>query len=344
MKRTQVSRPLLLPLVPLYHFGLALRELRLRRGWESTRRLRHPVISVGNLSTGGSGKTPFTIALARLLVSRGVQVDVLSRGYGRSSRLPLRVRLAGTAEEFGDEPLLIAREAGVPVYVAPQRFDAGVLAEQDLLRDLRNDPGKRITAVHILDDGFQHRQLARDIDVVLLSRDDLHDRLLPAGNLREPPVALRRAQVIAISVDQPELEGELKAMGWAGTIWRIRRRMDVPTVRGRVAAFCGIARPGQFFSGLREAGMQLAAQTAFRDHHAYTREDIQRLVSAGRKEGASALITTEKDRVRLGGLASEFPPELPLETARLEIEIEEEAGAIDRLLARLGGASLEASV
>jgi len=344
MKRTPISRHFLLLLVPLYQLGLALRELGLRRGWESTRRLRYPVISIGNLSTGGSGKTPFTIALAKLLASRGVHVDVLSRGYGRRSRLPLRVRAGGTAEEFGDEPLLIVRAAGVPAYVAPQRFDAGVLAEQDLFLEHRDDSGKRIAAVHILDDGLQHRQLARDIEIVLLSRDDLHDRLLPAGNLREPLKAFRRAHVIAISADQPELEGELRAWGWTGTIWRIRRRMDLPSVHGRVAAFCGIARPNQFFAGLREAGMELAAQIAFRDHHRYTREDVQRLVSAGRREGASALITTEKDRIRLGDLVPEFPPELPLEAARLEIEIEEETGAIDWLLAHLSAGPFVASV
>jgi len=332
MKWTPMSRPLLLPLVPLYCSGLALREFRLRCGWEPISRLRHPVISIGNLSTGGSGKTPFTIALARLLASRGVHVDVLSRGYSRSSRLPLRVKPAGTAQEFGDEPLLIARETGVPVYVAPQRYDAGVLAEAG-----RNpDQNQGQPQVHILDDGFQHRQLARDIEIVLVSGEDLHDRLLPAGNLREPIKALSRAHVIAISRDQPELEGEIKSMGWAGAIWHIRRRMDVPSVVGSVVAFCGIAQPDQFFAGLKQAGQQLAAEIAFRDHHAYTRKDIQRLISAARSEGASALITTEKDRVRLESLASELPAELPLTTARLEIEFENETKAIDWLLARLG--------
>ena len=332
MNQTPLSRPWLLPLVPLYRFGLTLRELRLRHGLVPPRRLRHPVISIGNLSTGGSGKTPFTIAVTRLLASRGVHVDVLSRGYGRESKSTLRVLPEGKAVEFGDEPLLIAREAGVPVYVAPQRFEAGALAEAGA----NPDQSEGRPQVHILDDGFQHRQLARDIDIVLVSRDDLHDRLLPAGNLREPIKALRRAHVIVISRDQPELEAKLREMGWAGAIWHIRRQMNVPPVHGGVVAFCGIARPDQFFAGLRETGMKLAAQIAFRDHHAYTREDIQRVVSAGRREGASALITTEKDRVRLGDLASEFPRELPLTAACLEIEIEKATEAVDWLLARLG--------
>src|SRR4051812_38046777 len=109
-----MRRPLLLPLVPLYAAGLALREMRLERGWEKVRILWYPVISVGNLSTGGSGKTPLVIALARLLGEEGFRVDVLSRGYGRTGRGAARVRSDGNAEEFGDEPLLIARRAGVP--------------------------------------------------------------------------------------------------------------------------------------------------------------------------------------------------------------------------------------
>ncbi len=161
-----MKRPLLLPLVPLYAAGLELRELRLSRGWESIRRLVHPVISIGNLSTGGSGKTPLTIALARLLSARGFQVDVLSRGYGRQSREPMRVKPDGTAEEFGDEPLLIAREAGVPVYVAAERYAAGFLAESNA-SSATGSP-----RIHILDDGFQHRQLHRDIDILLVNRED----------------------------------------------------------------------------------------------------------------------------------------------------------------------------
>src|SRR5208337_2793980 len=131
MKQPFFVRRLLFPLVPAYRLALAFRELRLRAGLEPVRRLRFPVISIGNLSTGGSGKTPLAIALAQALSDRGLQVDVLSRGYGRASRAPARVRPDGTAEEFGDEPLLIARATGVPIYVALQRCDAGLLDEAD---------------------------------------------------------------------------------------------------------------------------------------------------------------------------------------------------------------------
>src|SRR5271157_1991229 len=131
MSRHLSLRRWLFPLVPAYRLALAARELCLGCGLEPVRRLPFPVVSVGNLSTGGAGKTPLTIALARALTERGRRVDVLSRGYGRlAAASPARVRPDGTAVEFGDEPLLIARTAGVPVYVARQRYDAGLLAEE----------------------------------------------------------------------------------------------------------------------------------------------------------------------------------------------------------------------
>jgi tetraacyldisaccharide 4'-kinase len=322
-----MRRTWLAPLSPLYAAAVALRALRLRWGLEPVRRLRWPVVSVGNLSTGGAGKTPLTIALAKLLSGNGFHVDVLSRGYGRQSRHAARVRPDGAAEEFGDEPLLIAREAGVPVYLARQRYDAGLLAEAQT-------PPEG-AAVHLLDDGFQHRQLYRDVDILLLNRQDWRDSLLPAGNLREALSAAKRASVIALPADEPELEAELRAWGWQGPVWRLHRRMEVPAVDGPAAAFCGIARPEQFFAGLEAAGVQLAARTAFPDHHRYTARDLERLLAEARAAGATALLTTEKDCVRMGGLSSAFPASLPLKTVRLRMEIEDEAAAIEWLAGRV---------
>lgn len=333
MKPTFAVRRTLLPLVPLYRSALVYRELRLRLGFEPVRRLGFPVVSVGNLSTGGSGKTPLTIALAKLLTARGLHVDVLSRGYGRESQLAAQVNPEGSAEEFGDEPLLIAREAGVAVYVAPQRYDAGVLAE-DEARQSAGD--KRQPFVHLLDDGFQHRQLARGVDILLLDRRDWQDGLLPAGNLREPLKAARRASVIAIPANEPALEGELRRWGWKKPVWRLKRVMEIPAVDGSVAVFCGIARPEQFFAGIKAAGFEIALQQAFPDHHSYTARDLERLAAAARAAGASALLTTEKDLVRLGKLASELPRSLPLRTAHLRVEIEEQDAALGWLLGKLG--------
>jgi tetraacyldisaccharide 4'-kinase len=327
------GRAIFAPLTPLYRIGLALRERRLRSGAEPVQRLRLPVIGVGNLSTGGAGKTPLTIALARALTARGFHVDVLSRGYGRNERDPARVRADGSAAEFGDEPLLIAREPDVPVYVAPRRYDAGVLAEAQL------PPGAR--GVHILDDGFQHRQLFRDVDILLLSRADLEDRLLPAGNLREPLSAMHRASVLAIPADDEELEryllqplgsrGSSEGPHWAGPVWRLRRRMDVPEISRPVLAFCGIARPEQFFHGLEAAGLGVAARRVFRDHHRYTAADLVRLAAQAKSAGAGALLTTEKDAVRLAGLRAL----LPLVTVGLRTEIEDEISAMEWLMDRI---------
>jgi tetraacyldisaccharide 4'-kinase len=326
-----MKRPLLLPLVPLYAAGLALREVRLSRGWEPVRRLRRPVISIGNLSTGGSGKTPLTIALARLLSARGFRVDVLSRGYGRSSREAMRVNPDGTAEEFGDEPLLIARAAGVPVYVAAERYGAGVLAEQEGVQHGDGGAADQAPSVFILDDGFQHRQLNREIDIVLLNREDWHDHLLPAGNLRESRSAIKRASILAIPADETGFEAELRDWGWTGSVWRLRRRMLAPQISGAVVAFCGIARSEQFFDGLKSAGLSLASEITFADHYRYSERDVERVSASARGAGAVALVTTEKDAVRLGGHAAKFPPALPLEIARLNVDIEDEQNAIASL-------------
>ena len=318
-----MKRPILLPLLPLYATGSALRNLGVALGWPKIRALYHPVISIGNLSAGGAGKTPFTITLARLLTARGFQVDVLSRGYRRKGRRPARVLLDGNAEQFGDEPLLIARETGVPVYVAQQRYQAGRRAETEI-----HQHGTQ-PRVHILDDGFQHRQLFRDIDILLLDRNDWRDHLLPAGNLRESLRAIKRASVLAIPADDRELGKQLRETGWRGPLWRLRRSMDIPPVSGPVIAFCGIARPGQFLAGLKSAGLSLAAEIKFADHHRYSIRDVERLIATARKVNATALITTEKDEVRLDNFASDFPAWLPLKTASLNVELEDEDDAMN---------------
>lgn len=327
-----MRRPWLAPLMPFYAAGQALRNWRIDSGREAVRRLRWPVVSIGNLSTGGSGKTPLTIALAKALKQRGLRVDVLSRGYGRRSKMAARVNPGGAAEDFGDEPLLIARETGVPVYVARQRYDAGMLAEEEKQQTAREDVQP---IVHLLDDSFQHRQLARDVDILLLDRQDWQDCLLPAGNLREPLKAVRRAGAIAIPADDSELEAELRAWGWQEPVWRLRRIMELPAVNGPIAAFCGIARPEQFFAGLESAAGQLALRRTFPDHFPYTRVVLEKLLMEARKAGSKAIVTTEKDLVRMGKLASIFPDTLSLAAVRLRIEIEEQDSALGWLIERL---------
>ena len=325
-----MKRPLMLPLVPLYAAALALRELRLTRGGEPIRRLRNPVISIGNLSTGGSGKTPLAITLTRLLTASGFHVDVLSRGYGRRSAVPLRVDLNGSADKYGDEPLLIARETGVPVFVAAERYDAGLLAESN------SSDNESSALIHILDDGFQHRQLHRDIDILLVNREDWHDHLLPAGNLRETLSAVRRASALAIPSNDSEFEAELRAWGWTGPIWRLSRRMEIPQIAGPVVAFCGIARPEQFFAGLEGGGVTIASRVPFPDHHRYTPRDIEKLIATAHSKAATSFITTEKDLVRMASLASTISSSLPHKTAHLTLSIEDESQVSEWLARRLG--------
>jgi tetraacyldisaccharide 4'-kinase len=265
-------------------------------------------------------------------------VDVLSRGYGRDSRHAARVDPSGTADEFGDEPLLIARETGVPVYVAGQRYEAGLLAEKERSADSR-------FGLHLLDDGFQHRQLYRDLDILLLCQQDLTDRLLPAGNLREPLSVLGRATVLVIYADEPEVKQFLREIipidrgpeqpRCIDSIWKLKRTMEVPTVIGPVVALCGIARPEPFFAGIEAAGLHIAARITFPDHYRYTAADLKRVVTAAQKTDAVALLTTEKDKVRLEQLSSALPKTLPLKTASLRVEIEDEDEAIEWLVTRL---------
>jgi tetraacyldisaccharide 4'-kinase len=234
------------------------------------------------------------------------------------------VDVAGTAEEFGDEPILIAREAGVPVFVGRRRYEAGLLAERE----------SAIRGVHLLDDGFQHRQLARDIDIVLVNSKDLGDRLLPAGNLRESLPALRRATVLAVPVEDDAAVAWLRGLGLTQAVWRFRREMVVPEVAGSVVAFCGIARPEQFFLGIVATGVTIAARRVFRDHHRFRAADLLEVERMADRSGARAVLTTEKDRVRIGDLAVHLGP-APLLTVGLNISFDDPVAVAKTVLARL---------
>lgn len=319
----KLVRPLLFPLNLLYRMAWDVHNRRYVEGAAWARKLKQPVISIGNLSTGGTGKTPLAIALAQGLTARGIHVDILSRGYRRRGKGPALVDPEGSPQEFGDEPLLMARTAGVPVYVDAKRFQAGILAESQL--------PENSAAIHILDDGYQHRQLYREIDILLLNREDWRGSLLPAGNLREPREAAGRADVIAIPAGDAEFEEVLRREGWIGPIWHICRRMQVAPLAGPALAFCGIARPAQFFAGLQSAGVPLAGRIAFRDHHRFSQREIDRLCTIARTDGSTELLTTEKDAVRLAHLSFS----LPLKTVSLRVSIDDEEAALDWILERL---------
>jgi tetraacyldisaccharide 4'-kinase len=319
-----VSRALA-PLVPLYAAALRAKNLAYERGWAQQSRLRGPVVSIGNLSVGGSGKTPLTIRLAELLCARGVAVDVLSRGYGRGSSAVERVNPDGSAEEFGDEPLLIARSAGVPVFVGVCRSRAGALAETTLAGP----------TLHLLDDGFQHRQLARDVDIVVLHRSDFSDRLLPSGRLREGLSSLSRAQILVLRQEDCGLEAELRNRGHHQPIWWMERELETPNVN-RLVAFCAIAREDEFFSGLRSRGIAVVAKRAWRDHHRFTQTDVADLIELRRQHDAEGFITTEKDWLRLEAEQRKMlEGAAPLHAAKLVVRLPDEPAAVEQLLALL---------
>ena len=200
------------PLTGLYGAGIALRNTLFDHRVLASALLQRPVVSVGNLSAGGTGKTPFVIALGELLKERGRRFDILSRGYGRKTRGVRVVDPKGSASEFGDEPLLLARRLGVPVVVGESRYDAGRTAEQRFDSEL-----------HILDDGFQHRSLARDFDIVLIAPGDLQDRLLPSGRLREPFSSLNRADAIVM----PQDVASEKSVPAGKSTWRMTREISL---------------------------------------------------------------------------------------------------------------------
>jgi tetraacyldisaccharide 4'-kinase len=314
------------PLAGIYGAACSLRNSFFDDGWLAARRLRQPVVSVGNLSVGGAGKTPFVIALGELLKARGIAFDVLSRGYGRKTRGVLVVDPSGRATDFGDEPLLIARRLNVPVIVGETRYQAGVLAEQ-----MTVNQGVQ-SQLHLLDDGFQHRSLARDFDIVLLTERDFTDRLLPSGRLREPLSSLVRADAIVLpenlNINHSSLSGKL--------LWRMQRQVNLSHPPNAPILLCGIARPEQFFAHVREAlrafGIEPATEIAFRDHHAYTQQDIKQLLDARTRNGAGGFITTEKDAVNLGSLQTELDP---LAVATLSVTLANHADVVDTILTRI---------
>ncbi len=316
----------------LFGAGAALRAAAYRRGFLSRVRLAGPVISVGNLSMGGSGKTPVVARLAALLRDEGLPVAVLSRGYGGSFRGDALVvgdgtRVLASAEAAGDEPVMLARELpGVVVAVGRRRDEVGRVVEEHF--------GPR---VHVLDDGFQHLRLARDLDLVCLDVHDLADRPLPAGRLRERPAALGRADLVLLTrveaADEDHLRTLENRLGRERT-FRVRRRLlGFRTPDGREASpparaflVAGIARPERF---RQDAGalVPVAGSLFFPDHYRYRTEDVREAEARARAAGADSLLTTAKDAVRF-----------PVEAATLPVRVLAVAAAIedeDRLRGRL---------
>jgi tetraacyldisaccharide 4'-kinase len=271
------------------------RRERYARHPELRQRLRRPVISVGNLAVGGRGKTPMVATITRELLAMGERPAILTRGYARTERTAgvvvvrdpdgIRADLA----RAGDEPLMLARALpGASVLVSADRYLAGRLAEHQF-----------DASVHVLDDGFQHLQLDRDVDIVMIGRDDVARPVtLPSGRLREPLDTIVAADAVIAADDDVMIEGT----GIQVPFFRTRRSLSnggAALNDARVFAFAGIASPGRFFDDLGTLGCTVAGTRPFRDHHRYSRADLDRLVTEAAASRAEMLVTTEKDLVRL---------------------------------------------
>jgi tetraacyldisaccharide 4'-kinase len=305
-----------------YRGLLGTRDWLYARGLLKCRTLGCPVISIGNLTVGGTGKTPAVELAVRTLMELGHRPAVLSRGYGRRTHGVQIVADAASIrldpEESGDEPFLLARRLpGVPVVVGGNRYEAGQRARE------RFD----VTAI-VLDDGFQHRTLAKDVEI-LMARAQMpwgNGRLLPGGPLREPLTALARAGLIVVTGARDAADvGEvaeaarrhaprtplLAARHVPTECWEAGSMKDLAfeTLRGRrLFAFAGIAAPDGFRRTLAEAGVEEAGFARFPDHHWYSREDLRAVDAQATARGATALVTTEKDWVRLRRLPAVTRP------------------------------------
>jgi len=328
-----VKRPWALPFVPFYATAVGAKNQLYAQHLLPVRKLNRPVISVGSLSAGGSGKTPFVLALATLLEAHGVSVDVLSRGYGRASKTVTQVQREGEVRHFGDEPLELARE-GLQVFVGADRFAAGALAERTHRSDL-----------HLLDDGFQHRRLQRSLDIALLTAQDAGDSLLPAGNLRESSIALRRAQILVVRREEFAALQPTIAMHAQAAVWVIERSLHLPDpVPRRPVVFCAIARPHSLLTMLRARGVEPARVVLRRDHHAWNSKDWTALAQAARETGAEGFITTPKDDVKIPPSQRQWLESIaPLTVARLRVSfVDPECvfGDVTRLLHHAWSASI----
>jgi tetraacyldisaccharide 4'-kinase len=302
------------PLSALYGAAVGIRNQLYDRSMLPTYNLEGPVVSIGNLTVGGSGKTPFLIMLGELLQQRGIAFDVLSRGYRRQTQGVAIVDPNGSARDFGDEPLLIARKLGAHVVVGENRHQAGETAEAAFGPQL-----------HLLDDGFQHRHLIRDFDIVLVTETDVQDSLLPSGRLREPISSLLRADAIVLTNDTSAERLRLRNQ----LVWWVQRDVVAPETLDPCFAFCGIARPERFYAQLEAAQVVLAGTRSYGDHHRYTEADVGDLQRLCQQAGASIFITTEKDALNLGTHRDALQP---MHVVPVRMRLEDANAAIDVML------------
>ncbi|MCI0488185.1 MAG: tetraacyldisaccharide 4'-kinase [Blastocatellia bacterium] len=336
-KDEKLKRALLWLPARLYELGVRLRVAAYETDYLKPKRLNATVISVGNLSVGGTGKTPVVEYIARYLKEEGYSVAILTRGYKRRSagRVVLNERgeaPSGSYIEFGDEPLMLARQLpGVPIIIDKGRYEGGRWAIDELGAE-----------VLVLDDAFQHLALARDLNILLIDATDPFGsfEMVPFGRLREPLYGIKRADAVIVTrADRPFDQGQANAivkhlcgeevplMYAYSAITHLRHLESNETYEAEmfagwnVSVMCGIGNPEAFSDDLLQARINIVGEHFFADHHAFTQEDLDRVTASARKAGADAIVITEKDAVRLEGLKH---GEAPVYAARLEIESDDE--------------------
>ena len=313
-------KSIVLPPLSLLYGAVTRTRLSLyRRGTFQTTKLDRPVISIGNITTGGTGKTPLVEYVARTIAAQGKKVCILTRGYGRKDpHLQVIVSdgygVLASPSEAGDEPYLLATKltGQAAVISSADRIAAG----QEAIKDFG-------TEVFVLDDGFQHLRVARDLNIVCIDATNPWGggRLLPYGRLRESLDGLKRADCFVLTrCDQVEsveaLRAEIVELTGRPIFESRMRPLRVTSLKngpetialpGRVGAFCAVGNPSSFFESFTRLGHELGLERAFADHHAYSQSDVDELHQLTRQTGANALITTAKDAVKLKGLAFSLP-------------------------------------
>jgi len=333
-----ILTPITIPLSLVYGCIIYLRNLFYDLGWFTTEDFKLPIISVGNITTGGSGKTPLVMYLANLLIKNGKNPGIVSRGYGRKSKGLVVVHdgkeMRAKVESAGDEPFLMASILkSVPVIVCEDRREA--------IRHLLNSSKVNII---IMDDGFQHRKVKRDLDIITISANDSKNdyRLLPWGKLREPFKNINRSNAIVFTKTDnftpPNIHSEvqfvLKGSQFFSTMIPVLMKYDSSGYHKSLTpikplfAFCGIGEPDSFFKSIKQLDLKLGGKRIFSDHQEYTESVITELSAQIKSSNCTAIITTEKDLVKL---PESFLDEFETFVIKIEVEFETEKAVLDMI-------------
>jgi tetraacyldisaccharide 4'-kinase len=330
----------------IYGQVMRMRRRRVERQPHRQRRLSKPVISVGNLSMGGTGKTPVVAAIARWLIEQGHKPAILSRGYARADAVDGVVVVSdghgihATLDRAGDEPMMLARQVPAAIVcVSPDRHLSGTLAERELG-----------ATVHILDDGFQHIELARDLDVLVTTVGEIpNGKVIPLGRLREPMDAAARAQVLVVSdATAGAAASEAWTLGVSQACAAVRK-LAAPVEIGdrgsgigdqRILAVAGVAHPDRFVRSLKDAGWNVVDSLSFKDHHRYSPSDVDAIAARLAATGATSVFTTDKDAVRFEALGA---TPFPLYRVPLEVQFDPEAALFESIRAAVDQSSFARS-